>query len=414
MGSGVPSGCTLGSMGIEVVAPVGFSRVRVFNKPPGEVKQLTRLPSLESTAVISIGARSHAYAVHVGAGLLARTGELLRALPFGAAAKTCALVTDSNVAPLYAGPVLASLAGTGLTALPITVPSGEASKSLAETARVADAMIGAGLDRHSFVVALGGGVVGDLAGFVASIFHRGIPLVQIPTTIVAQVDSAVGGKTGVNSSLGKNLLGSFHPPSLVIADVETLQTLPDRDFNEGFAEVIKHGVIRDRGLLETILGFNRRDGATLAAIIRRNVEIKAAVVSADEFERSGERALLNFGHTIGHAIEMAAGYGRLLHGEAISLGMIAAGRLSMEKAGLPASDFARMLACLRHFGLPTHLEEKLDSDAIFASLSRDKKFVAGQIRFVLTSALGSAFLTDAGEVTLDNLRRAVARLREPV
>jgi 3-dehydroquinate synthase len=345
---------------------------------------------------------------------LERTGELLRALPFGAAAKTCALVTDSNVAPLYVEPVLNSLACSGFTALPIIVPGGETSKSLTETARVADAMINAGLDRHSFVIALGGGVVGDLAGFVASIFHRGIPLAQIPTTIVAQVDSAVGGKTGVNSSLGKNLLGSFHPPSLVIADVATLATLPDRDFNEGFAEVIKHGVIRDRALTETVLGFHRRDGAALAAIIRRNVEIKAAIVSADEFERSGERALLNFGHTIGHAIEQAAGYGNLRHGEAISLGMVAAGRLSMEKAGLPENDFARLLACLRHFSLPTRLEDTVDTDAILASLTRDKKFVAGQIRFVLTSALGSACLSVPGDVTPDDLRRAVARLREPV
>jgi 3-dehydroquinate synthase len=369
---------------------------------------------LESTAVISVGARSHAYDVHVGARLLAKTGELVRALPFGAAAKTCALVTDSNVAPLYEEAVAVSLASSGFSVETVIVPAGEAAKSLPETGRVADAMIGAGLDRHSFVVALGGGVVGDLAGFVASIFHRGIPLVQIPTTIVAQVDSAVGGKTGVNSRFGKNLLGSFHPPSLVIADVGTLRTLPEREFNEGFAEVIKHGVIRDRALLETVAGFDRWDGDALAAIIRRNVGIKAAIVSADEFERSGERALLNFGHTIGHAIEQTAGYGALLHGEAISLGMVAAGRLSMEKAGLPESDFARMLACLGHFRLPTQLDRALATDAILASLGRDKKFVAGQIRFVLTSGLGSAYLSVPGEVTPDDLRQAIARLREPV
>jgi 3-dehydroquinate synthase len=372
------------------------------------------LLSVESNAATQVTARSHSYAVHIGEHLLEQTGELWRALPFGGRAKSCALITDSNVARLYAEPALASLRRSGFAALPVIVPSGEPSNSLAETARVADALIGAGLDRHSFVVALGGGVVGDLAGFVASIYHRGIPLVQIPTTIVAQVDSALGGKTGVNSELGKNLLGTFHPPSLVIADVGTLETLPDREFNEGFAEIIKHGVIRDRALLENLRGFDRKNRTALAGIIRRNVEIKAAIVGADEFERTGERALLNFGHTIGHAIEQAAGYGRWLHGEAISLGMIAAGRLSMEKAGLPAADFATMLALLRQFGLPTQLPAGVDAAAIIASMARDKKFAAGEIRFVLTSSLGSAYLSGSGEVTPDDLQRAVADLRQPV
>jgi 3-dehydroquinate synthase len=369
---------------------------------------------VESNIATQVTARSHSYAVHIGERLLGKTGELVRALPFGARAVRCALVTDSKVAPLYADPVLASLRRSGFEALPVILPSGEPSKSLLETGRVADVLIAGGLDRHSFVVALGGGVVGDLAGFVASIYHRGIALVQIPTTIVAQVDSAVGGKTGVNSRLGKNLIGTFHPPSLVIADVGTLETLPDREFYEGFAEVIKHGVIRDRALLAVLGSFDRQDRAALVRIIRRNVEIKAAIVGADEFERMGERAVLNFGHTIGHAIEQAAGYGRWLHGEAISLGMIAAGRLSMEKAGLPPADFAEMLARLRQFGLPTQLSAEVDSDAILASLARDKKFTAGEIRFVLTSSLGSAFVSRPGEVTPDDLQRAVADLRRRV
>ncbi len=363
---------------------------------------------------IPVASRSQPYEVHVGEDLLRGTGELLRTLPWGAKAAQGAVISDSNVAPLYAEPVLASLQASGFAAVLVVVPSGEQSKSLAEAARVADALIAAGLDRHSFVVALGGGVVGDLAGFVASIYARGVPLVQIPTSIVAQVDSAVGGKTGVNSELGKNLLGTFHAPSLVIADLATLDTLPKREFNEGFAEVIKHGVIRDRALLQGLAGFDRRDRASLAAIIRRNVEIKAAIVGADEFEQTGERALLNFGHTIGHAIEQAAGYGRWLHGEAISLGMVAAGRLSMEKAGLPAADFAVLLARLKEFDLPTHLPGEVDEAAILASLARDKKFAAGQIRFVLTRALGSAFLAAAGQVSWDDLQRALTELRRPV
>ena len=369
---------------------------------------------MESNTATLISARSHSYAVHIGDGLLGRTGELVRALSVGAGAKSCALVTDGNVAPLYADAVLASLRKSGIQALPLIVPSGEQSKSLTQTAQVADAMIRAGLDRHSFVAALGGGVVGDLAGFVASIYYRGIPLIQIPTTIVAQVDSAVGGKTGVNSRLGKNLLGTFYPPSLVIADVGTLETLPEREFDEGFAEVIKHGIIRDRSLLGDMVHFDRRDSIALAGIIHRNVEIKAAIVSLDEFERTGDRALLNFGHTIGHAIEQAAGYGRYLHGEAISLGMVAAGRISMKRAGLPAADFDEMLARLRQFRLPTQLASDVDTGAVMASLARDKKFAAGQIRFVLTSSLGSAFLSTAGEVTPDDLQGAVADLRRPV
>ncbi len=360
---------------------------------------------------LDVTARSHSYPVFIGQDLLARSGQLVRELPWAEGAKKCAVITDANVAPLYLEDVCASLRQSGFAPSPVIVASGEQVKSLAETGQVADRMIEAGLDRHSFVVALGGGVVGDLAGFVASIYYRGIPLVQIPTTIVAQVDSAVGGKTGVNSVLGKNLLGTFHPPALVIADVATLETLPDREFNEGFAEVIKHGVIRDCALLEMLTGFDRRDRAQLSAIIRRNIEIKAAIVAADEFERTGERALLNFGHTIGHGIEQAAGYGRFLHGEAISLGLIAAGRLSMPKAGLPAADFEQMLGCLQQFRLPTSLPADVATAVIIEALGRDKKFAAGQIKFVLTAGLGGAFLSAPGQVTLEDMQGAIEDLR---
>ena len=216
----------------------------------------------------------------------------------------------------------------------------------------------------------------------------------------------------MNSPAGKNLLGTFYPPFLVLADVETLSTLPTREFNEGFAEVIKHGVIRDPALLGDLADFRRDDISALARLIRRNLEIKADVVAADEFERSGLRALLNFGHTVGHAIEQAAGYGRLLHGEAISLGMVAAGRLSMAKAGLPPVAFQEILALLHQFGLPTTLPSNLPTSAILESLSRDKKFEAGEIRFVLTPALGEAFLSSPGQVTWAELKTAVDDLRE--
>ena len=281
---------------------------------------------------------------------------------------------------------------------------------MAEVARVGDCLIEAGLDRHSFIVALGGGVVGDLAGFVASIYYRGVPLVQVPTTIVAQVDSAIGGKTGVNTPAGKNLLGTFYPPFLVVADVGTLDTLPTREFNEGFAEVIKHGVIRDAELLRQVASFRRGDAPSLAAIIRRNLEIKAEIVAMDEFERLGLRALLNFGHTIGHGIEQATGYGNFLHGEAISLGMVAAARISMAKASLSANDFEAILSLLEQFDLPTMLPPGFSTADVLASLSKDKKFERGTVKFVLTPKLGEAFLSSPGQVTWDDLGEAVESL----
>ena len=210
------------------------------------------------------------------------------------------------------------------------------------------------------------------------------------------------------------MLGAFHPPALVLADVGTLASLPEREFNEGFAEVIKHGVIRDRNLIARSVALRRTDRAELAAIVRRNLEIKADIVTQDEFERHDLRALLNFGHTIGHAIEQAAGYGRFLHGEAISLGMVAAGRLSMRKAGLPESEWREMVAALAHFGLPTALSDELPTDAVLASLARDKKFEAGQIRFVLTPRLGYAVVSPPGQISRDDIREEVENLRRAV
>jgi len=233
-----------------------------------------------------------------------------------------------------------------------------------------------------------------------------LPFVQAPTTIVAQVDSSVGGKTGVNAHNGKNLIGAFHQPRLVLADIDTLKTLPEREFNEGFAEVIKHGAIRDRSLLDAVGKLDRED---LGPIIRRNVEIKARIVEADEQERTGERALLNFGHTVGHAIEAAAGYGKLLHGEAISLGLVAACRLSVKKAGLDPAEGERVKSLLEQFRLPVMLPEEIPTEAILASLKADKKFEEGEIRFVLCPRLGEAFVSK--EVTRGDLELAVEELR---
>lgn len=340
------------------------------------------------------------YDVRVGHGLLAHAGRLIRQEGLGG---KCAVVTDSKVGELYGEPVCDSLRSADLEPIVITIPSGENSKSLTQAEVVCDQMIAFGLDRNAFVVALGGGVVGDLAGFVAAIYYRGIPFVQVPTTIIAQVDSAVGGKTGVNATGGKNLIGAFHQPHLVVADVDTLDSLPPRERNQGYAEIIKHGVIRDRAML------NDLPNQDLSTLIARNVAIKAAIVAADERETSGQRALLNFGHTIGHAIENAAGYGRYFHGEAISLGLVAACNLSVRKSGLPEADRALVIRLLKEYALPTRLAPDIATDSVMDALRTDKKFARGEIRFVLTAALGSAFVSR--DVTLDDIRNAVEELR---
>lgn len=351
---------------------------------------------------VPVALSDHPYDVHVGKGLLARTGELATPL---LGSRRCAVISDETVAPLHAETVLDSLEKGGFSAHLVTVPAGESSKSMEVAANLCDRLIGLGLDRKGAVFALGGGVVGDLAGFVASIHYRGIPVVQLPTTVVAQVDSAVGGKTGVNSPLGKNLIGTFHQPSLVIADTATLRTLPERIFREGLAEVIKHAVIADATMLD-LLPPDR--SADLTGLIARNVAIKAGIVVQDEFETKGTRALLNFGHTIGHAVEAVAGYGTLAHGEAVAIGMAAALDLSVRLAGLSSDEAGRVLSVITASGLPVAIPPELSREATLAALQRDKKFDRGAIRFVLTSGLGSAFVSDA--VTLGDVTGTIERL----
>ncbi len=357
--------------------------------------------------IISLKLKNDDYTVIVGSALLEQTATLI-ADRTGIRSRKAAIVTDSNVGPLYAAKVEAALNAAGIDTCLITVPAGEASKSMEVATDVCRQMLRAGLDRKSFLIALGGGVVGDLAGFAAAIFQRGIPCVQIPTTIVSQVDSSVGGKTGVNTPEGKNLLGAFHQPQLVLADVETLASLPEREFNEGFAEIIKHAAIRDESLLD-LVEKKEEIRSHLIELVSRNVAIKAAVVEEDEKETTGTRALLNFGHTIGHGIEAAGGYGRFLHGEAISLGLVAAIRLSMESSGLSSEDAARLIAALATYELPTQLADDISDESILNALQRDKKFEAGEIRFVLLDRPGSAFVSS--EITSKDLRAAITRLR---
>lgn len=343
--------------------------------------------------------------VLAGPGLLAQTGTLCA----GAGLRGgCAVITDENVGPFHGAAVIEALTSAGFSPQLLAVPAGEHSKSMTAAEGLVDRLLAAGLDRGSFVVALGGGVVGDLAGFVAAIYLRGIPCVQIPTTIVAQVDSSVGGKTGVNARAGKNLIGAFHQPRLVLADTLTLETLPDREYREGFAEVIKHAVIRDAAMLDDLDPAAPR--ASLAPLIARNIAIKAGIVSQDEEERAGLRALLNFGHTVGHAIENVAGYGKFLHGEAISLGMAAALEISQGKYGLSAADAGRVRAKLQAYGLPVAMPSGLDTGALLSAMRHDKKFSEGRIRYVITPKLGEAFVAD--DVTEDDLRTAIDSLRK--
>jgi 3-dehydroquinate synthase len=338
---------------------------------------------------VSLGTRS--YDIKIAAGLLAGLGVDCASLKLG---QKCAVLSDVNVAPRYAKPALASLKRAGFDAVLITVPAGETAKRLKQVESCFNQLAAHRLERKSFIVALGGGVVGDLAGFVAASYLRGIPFVQVPTTLLAQVDSSVGGKTGVNLAAGKNLVGAFYQPRLVLCDLATFRTLPEREFRAGLAEVIKYGIIHDADLFARLerdmAKILRRDDAALAHIVARSCEIKADVVSQDETE-GGLRAILNFGHTIGHAIEAITAYGRYLHGEAISIGQVAAAHLSAELLGLPAQDVERIRALFVAAGLPVSIKLSSAQRAkLLAAITLDKKVSGGEIKFVLAERIGKA------------------------
>lgn len=324
--------------------------------------------------------------------------------------EACAIISDSTVGPRFADQVKRSLTLSGFKPILITIPAGEKSKTLKQAGAICDQMIAAGLDRQSFVIGLGGGVIGDIAGFVAAIYHRGIPHVQIPTTLLAMVDSSIGGKTGVNTIDGKNLIGAVHQPSLVIDDIDVLKSLPRREFNQGFAEIIKHAVIADIKLFRRLQSREARSWQAihLEQLVRRNIEIKSKIIIKDEHDRTGKRAVLNFGHTVGHAIERAGSYRKFLHGEALSLGIVAACAISIKRAGLPPHQRDAVVDLLQRFELPTNLPKNFRRDKIFNALKFDKKFKSGEIRFVVTPRMGTAYLTS--DVTLDDIREAIGAL----
>jgi 3-dehydroquinate synthase len=364
---------------------------------------------------VALGARS--YDIVIGRATLASLGQRMAALRPGAKA---AIVTDANVARHHLAAAESALALGGIGATVVTVPAGESSKSFGVLEHVCEALVEARIERRDLVVALGGGVVGDLAGFAAAVVRRGLDYVQVPTTLLAQVDSSVGGKTAIDSKHGKNLIGAFHQPILVVADTALLDTLPAREFTAGYAEVAKYGLIGDAEFfarLETDWRAVFAGGPAREQAIATSCRAKAAIVARDERE-TGERALLNLGHTFGHAFEAAAGFsGRLLHGEAISLGMVLAFEFSARRGLLPAAEAQRIARHLAAVGLPTHVSEIADpvpdADRLMNLIAQDKKVQRGRLTFILARGIGNAFV--APDVDAAEVRAFLAeKLAEPV
>lgn len=337
---------------------------------------------------VAVGLDDRAYDIRIEEGSLDRVGEACRICGLG---DFCLLVSDSNVDPLYGDRAAASLSAAGIEPVRSVFPAGEASKHRGTLFCVLEQALDRALDRRSFFLALGGGVVGDVAGFAASIYLRGVDCVQAPTSLLAMVDSSVGGKTGIDMPQGKNLVGCFYQPRAVIIDPATLDTLPEREFRAGMAEVIKYGVIADMAFFEYLedhhaeLQAARRE--VMENVIARCCEIKAEVVRRDERETGGVRAILNFGHTLGHAVEAAAGYGAYLHGEAVAIGMAYAAALSVKQSGLSADEAKRIRALIAAAGLPVRAEGLAWAD-LAAHLRVDKKSEAGIPRFVLAEHIG--------------------------
>jgi 3-dehydroquinate synthase len=363
----------------------------------------------QDAAVATARPADRSYDVVCGRGLLAAVGPTVG----GAGAGRAVVVSDAAVAATHGREVAAGLERAGIETLKLEVPSGEAAKSVAGAARLWDAFAAAAVDRQTHVVAVGGGVVGDLAGFVAATFARGLPLWHVPTTLVAQVDSSIGGKTGINLAGGKNLVGAFWQPRGVFADVDVLASLPRREFVSGFAEVVKYGMIFDPEFFGWLEGHAAdllaREPEAVMQAVERSAALKAAVVSADERETTGARAALNYGHTFAHALETAAGYGRLLHGEAVAIGMASAARLARLLDRIGDDVVARQDRLLAAFGLPTipAAAGPLASDNLLPIMARDKKSSGGRLRFVLPDRIGRVELVSG--IAPDLVRRALDR-----
>lgn len=358
--------------------------------------------------MIDLGERS--YAIDIGRGILAGLGRI-RGGEWGG--RPAAMVTDSRVGALYRRDAAAAVAAGGPDPLVLEVAPGEPSKSFAEAERLCDTLARSGFDRRGVIVALGGGVVGDLAGFVAAVFMRGVDYVQAPTSLLAAVDSSVGGKVAVNLPSGKNLAGAFYQPRHVLADLSTFATLPDREWGCGSAEVIKYGAILDAGFLADLESLPPRlrtaDASDLAGVVARCCELKAGVVAEDEREQ-GRRSILNFGHTVGHALEAVAGYGRLLHGEAVAIGMCCEAELGV-RLGITSEESARRLRRLiERWGLPSRIPADLDAADLVQAMRRDKKAVGGDLRFSFIETLGRC--RTASDAPVDEVREVLRVCRQ--
>ena len=346
------------------------------------------------TVHVDLGSRS--YDISIDAGNLPRIADLSRSWVGRSPDQRlrCFIITDSNVLQPHANGVKKALSEAGAEVQVVCVKAGEASKSLAEASDLYDELVDFRADRKTVVLAVGGGVVGDLAGFVAATYARGLLFVQVPTTLLAMVDSSVGGKTGVNHPKGKNLIGSFYQPAGVLIDTDTMATLPDREYRSGLAEVIKYGVIQDAEffcyLENNIAGLNERDPSVLRHVVARCCELKAQVVKEDEHETTGVRAILNYGHTYAHAFEALAGYGVLLHGEAVSIGMVCGSRLAKSLGRIGDAEIQRQVELLTAVQLPVKVPQELlaKPDDILSCMLLDKKTVSGDLKFVLPDCIG--------------------------
>jgi 3-dehydroquinate synthase len=340
------------------------------------------------TLTVNLGHR--AYPIYIGAGLLAETGDCLKRA--GLRGKI-AVVTNPIVAQLYLDTICNALSEAGFKVLPVLIPDGEEHKNLKTLASIYDRLIAERFERQSSILALGGGVIGDVSGFAAATYLRGVPYVQVPTTLLAQVDSSVGGKTAVNHQHGKNLIGAFYQPRLVVADIATLASLPEREFRAGLAEVIKYAAIMDAPMIEALErgldAIMRHDPAALEEMVARSLHHKATIVASDARE-GGLRKILNYGHTAGHALEASSGYGNFLHGEAVAIGMVAAGKLSQAFAGLSAAEAERMERLIARAGLPTAMPAGWRGEEFVRAMRLDKKRAGDGVEFVLLDRLGHA------------------------
>jgi 3-dehydroquinate synthase len=365
------------------------------------------LPAAMQTLTVSLADRS--YPIHIGSGLLARAESYA---PF-VAGKTVAIVTNETIAPLYLPQVKTAIASLGKTIVEIVLPDGEEHKTAASLDKIYTAMLAAKCDRKTTIIALGGGVIGDVAGFAAATYQRGVPFIQLPTTLLSQVDSSVGGKTAINHPLGKNMIGAFYQPLAVISDTDTLKTLPPREYASGLAEVVKHALIFDAEhfaeLEANVDALNARDANVLTRVIAHSCKIKADVVKQDERETKDIRALLNLGHTFGHAIETEMGYGAWFHGEAVAAGCCMAARFNWANTDSARIDFQRIEKLFAALNLPTK-PPKAPAKNLLAHMQRDKKNEGGTVTLILLKQIGEAYVdrTVSEDALLEFLQHEVA------